>query len=227
MNDSRDIFIVIPSFNESEIIRHTVETLLPQGYKIVVVDDASTIEVADYLRGYPVTVLRHPVNLGQGAALQTGMDYAFAHGAQAVIHFDADGQHDFREIPAFLAALSEGFDVVLGSRFMRSEDTALVPCKKRVMLQLARLVNLVLTGLWLTDAHNGFRALNRHALSCLHLHENRMAHATEILDRVRQNKLKVTEIPTAIHYTEYALQKGQKLTNSVNIVLDLLASKFL
>lgn len=216
------IFIILPSYNEGSILRQTVESLLPLQHRIVVVDDASAESPRELLRGLPVVLLTHSQNLGQGAALQTGMDYARQAGATAVIHFDADGQHNPKEIPDFLQALENGADVALGSRFLRPEDLALVPPVKRMLLRIAKLVNLCFTGLWLTDAHNGFRALNARALEVIRLRENRMAHASEILNCIRRHKLKIAEVPTAIHYSAYALQKGQKVSNSLNIVLDLL-----
>jgi len=224
---STDVFIIIPCYNEQAVLRETVNGLLPLNVRVVLVDDGSTMPVRKVVDGLPVEILRHPINLGQGAALQTGMDYALQKGAQAVIHFDADGQHQADDIPRFLEALDQGADVVLGSRFLRPEDSNTLPPRKRMLLQGARLVNLIFTGLWLSDAHNGFRALNQRALKAIRLQENRMAHASEILGQIRQARLKVVEIPTRISYTEYSVRKGQKLSNSLNILLDLLLRKLL
>jgi glycosyltransferase involved in cell wall biosynthesis len=224
---SNDVFIIIPCYNEQAVLRETVSGLLPLNARVVLVDDGSTVPVRKVVDGLPVEILRHPINLGQGAALQTGMDYALQKGARAVIHFDADGQHQADDIPRFLEALEQGADVVLGSRFLRPEDSSTLPPRKRMLLQGARLVNLIFTGLWLSDAHNGFRALNQRALKAIRLQENRMAHASEILGQIRQARLKVVEIPTRISYTEYSVRKGQKLSNSLNILLDLLLRKLL
>ena len=222
-----DVFIIIPCYNEQAVLRETVNGLLSLNARVILVDDGSTVPVRKVLDGLPVEILRHPINLGQGAALQTGMDYAVQKGARAVIHFDADGQHQADDIPRFLEALEQGADVVLGSRFLRAEDSNILPRRKRLLLQGARLVNLIFTGLWLSDAHNGFRALNLRALKAIRLQENRMAHASEILGQIRQARLKVIEIPTRISYTEYSVRKGQKLSNSLNILLDLLLRKLL
>ena len=222
--------IIIPCYNEGPILRDVALQLVPLGYSIICVDDGSDGTFpppAELLRDLPVTCLRHPFNMGQGAALQTGMDYARQNGHDAVIHFDADGQHNPDDIPAFLQALDNGADVALGSRFLRAEDTARIPFRKRVMLRGARLVNRMLTGLNLTDAHNGFRALGPRALSTIRFRENRMAHASEILVQIRQNGLNVVEIPTTIRYTDYSIGKGQRLSNSINILLDLLMDRLI
>ena len=219
--------VVIPIYNEGEALRTTVESLLPCGYEIVVVDDGSREAPRSMLADLPIHYLRHPINLGQGAALQTGMDYARAQGADVVVHFDADGQHDQHDIPQFLEKLEQGADVVIGSRFLRESDLAWVPKGKRMLLRCARLVNGVFTGMWLTDTHNGFRALGRKALETIDLTENRMAHATEIMSQIRSAKLTVKEVPVTIRYTDYSQAKGQKWTNSLNILIDLILNKLM
>lgn len=220
-------YIVIPSYNEGSVLRDVVMSVLSRGYEVIVVDDGSLEPASVHLSGLGVHYLRHPVNMGQGASLQTGMRYALALGADAVVHFDADGQHDCNDIPRMLAELASGSDVVLGSRFMRESDVAEVPSGRRRMLQLARVVNWLFTGLWLTDAHNGFRALGRNALERIDLRENRMAHATEIVSQVRQLGLRYVEVPVTIRYTEHSRRKGQSWTNSFNIVLDLILNRLL
>ena len=134
------------------------------------------------------------------------------------------GQHSPADIPALLAAL-ESCDIALGSRFLRPEDMSKVPFLKRQLLRCARLVNFVFTGLWLSDAHNGFRALGPKALACINLTENRMAHATEILSQIKAHRLTWREVPTTIRYTSYSKQKGQRWYNSLNILIDLILNK--
>lgn len=220
------IFVVIPVYNEARILRETVTPLFEAGYTVVVVDDGSTDTSAQSLDGLAVTVLRHPVNLGQGAALETGMAYARQNGAEAVVHFDADGQHSWEQIPNFVAPIFRGeADVVLGSRFLRKEDAARTPAFRRVVLRAGIVVSGLFTGVWLTDTHNGFRALSRKALNAVQLRENGFAHATEILALIRRNKLRYVEMPTAISYSAYSRTKGQSFWNSFNIVIDLLMEK--
>ena len=225
---SANTYIIIPCYNEAAaVLRQTLNELLELRHELILVDDGSQVPLREELADLPLHILRHPVNLGQGAALQTGMDYAKTLNAERVLHFDADGQHRPEDIARFIDSLEEGYDIVLGSRFLRLEDSGALPTRKKILLQAARLVNLAFTGLWLTDAHNGFRALNRRALQAINLQENRMAHATEILGQIRRARLKVKEIPTLINYSEYSLRKGQKISNSLNILLDLILRKLL
>jgi glycosyltransferase involved in cell wall biosynthesis len=195
---------------------------------VVVADDGSTDDTWAQLNGLGVHRLRHPFNLGQGAALQSAMSYALHRGADYIVHFDADGQHNPDDIESLLAPLiADEADVVLGSRFLREEDWLAVPPQRRRLLRAAVVVNALLTGLWLSDAHNGFRAFTRGAARQIHLYENGFAHASEILVQIRERKLRYVERPTRIRYTDYSQFKGQKATNSINIVLDLLIRRLL
>lgn len=225
MLDRKTVMVIVPAYNEGAVIETTVRSLLSAGYEVIVVDDGSQDET-QAVRELPVVYIRHAVNLGQGAALQTGMTYALRAGADIAVHFDADGQHDWRHIDRLLAPILDGSaDVVFGSRFLREADAAQVPFNKRMLLRGGILVSWLLTGLWLSDTHNGFRALSRRALERIQLRENGFAHATEILQRVRQSQLRLVEVPITVSYTDYSKQKGQPISNSINVLFDLILSK--
>jgi len=218
-----DIFIVVSSYNEAAVIRSTLHPLVDAGYSVVVVDDGSKDQTWKYLKDLNVHRLRHPFNLGQGAALQSAASYALAEGAKYIVHFDADGQHSVEDIPGLLAPLIAGrVDVALGSRFLRREDWEAVPFTRRLLLKGAVAVNWLLTGLWLTDAHNGARAMTRKAAQKIILRENGFAHATEILQQIRALGLRYVECPTRIRYTEYSLHKGQRFWHAFDVFVDLL-----
>jgi polyprenyl-phospho-N-acetylgalactosaminyl synthase len=220
------VFLIIPAYNEGPVLVATIGALVPYGYSIVVVDDGSSDGTGDILKGLPVHYLRHPVNMGQGAALQTGADYALAHGAEYVVHFDADGQHPPDKIGALLDPIQKGeCDVTAGSRFLDPRNAALIPAGRRMLLRAAVLVSGLLTNVWLSDAHNGFRALSRAAAFRIRFHENGFAHATEFLDEVRRARLRLREVPVDIRYTEYSRRKGQRGLNGLNILIDVLLRK--
>lgn len=225
MPNQKTTYVVIPCFNEAEVIRKTVQEVSQAGYKIIIVDDCSTDETQKILQGLPVVYIRHKFNLGQGAALQTGMDMAVKLKADRVISFDADGQHDVNDLIGIdKKADEEGLDLVLGSRFMPGSRTN-IRAGRKLFLKSARFMNYIFTGVMLTDAHNGFRVFNKKALERIRIRENRMAHASELLRQIRKLKLTFAEFPVHIRYTAYSRKKGQSLLNSVRIVFELLLNK--
>src|SRR5258708_897088 len=220
--------IVIPCFNEASKIAETVAPLTAQGYQVVVVDDGSSDGTEAVLHALPVIHLRHAINLGQGAALETGMEYARRAGADIVVHFDADGQHDWRQIPDVIRPIEEGrADIVFGSRFLRAEDVAQVPASRRLLLRMAVHFSKLSSGLRLSDAHNGFRALSRRALEAIRLREPGYAHASEILSETARKHLRWVEVPVSVIYTEYSKRKGQSAWNAINVMIDLLLRRVL
>lgn len=222
-----EVFVIIPSYNEGTVIRETVAPLIKTGYTVVVVDDCSSDNTREALAGLPVYYLKHIMNQGQGAAIQTGIAFALENNAAYAVTFDADGQHNYQEIPALLDPIIAGrADITMGTRFKREKDIGQIPAARKIILKGAILVNGLITGMWLTDAHNGFRAMNRTALSKINLRENRMAHASEILTQIKQARLRYEEVPVNIVYTEYSKMKGQSHSNSINILIDLLLNKF-
>ncbi|MGA2714152.1 MAG: glycosyltransferase family 2 protein [Bryobacteraceae bacterium] len=221
-----EVFVIIPAFNENAVLRSTVSGVVSFGYTVVVIDDGSDIPAKSHLEGLDVYCLRHAVNLGQGAALQTGGEFALIHGARVIVHFDADGQHRPELIERLVNPIVHGkVEVVLGSRFLDANDRRMVPRRKRILLKTAAFVSWAFTGVWLSDAHNGFRALSRTAAAKIQLKENGFAHATEILDLLRRAKLSWQEVPVTIRYTSYSQAKGQSMFNSFNIVIDLMLRK--
>jgi glycosyltransferase involved in cell wall biosynthesis len=214
-------YIIIPAYNEGKNIASVVSGLLEAGYEhVLVIDDGSQDNTASQARQAGALVVSHVINLGQGAALQTGMDVALAKGAAVAVHFDADGQHRVEDIERFVAKVNEGYDIVLGSRFL-DEKSAVPKTKKWLILKPAIWINWLFTGVRLTDAHNGFRAMNRNALEKIRLYQNRMAHATEITGEIARHELKHTEIPVEIIYHEY----GQNMLGGVKIIVDLIKQK--
>jgi glycosyltransferase involved in cell wall biosynthesis len=215
--------VVVPSYNEGTVVRGTLAALIAAGYTVVVVDDGSTDATPAALKGLRVWRLRHAVNLGQGAALQTGMDFALKRGAEVIVHFDADGQHRVEDLETLVEPVLKGeTDVVLGSRFLRYQDTRMLPWLRALLLRVAVLVNGVLTGVWLTDAHNGLRVLSGAAARRIRLQENGFAHASEIVHQIKKAHLRFVERPTRIRYTSYSVSKGQSLWNAFNIVFDMI-----
>ena len=220
-----DVLVIVPVYNESvSVLTDTVNGLAAAGYRVVVVDDGSVLPVPRRIFSTEsTTLIRHPVNLGQGAALQTGMEYARRHVCEYIIHFDGDGQHAVHSIELLLELLIDGkADIVFGSRFLTAQSTQLVPIGRRWVLRAGRIFNGLTTGVWMSDAHIGLRALNRRAFTLIDLKENRMAYATELLWQLKQHRLRWTEVSVPVTYTAYSRQKGQSAWDAFKIAGDIL-----
>lgn len=213
---------VVPAYMEEKKIGSVVRSLFNLADKVVVVDDGSSDNTAKYAAEAGAIILRHRINRGQGASLQTGHDYALKINADYVLHFDGDGQFDVSDIQPALAKLkAEKADILFGSRFLGMESN--VPWfKKNVIFPVARVFNNSFTGLQLTDVHNGFRILNHHALELIQITHDRMAHATEIITQTKKYNLKYLEFPVKVVYREY----GQGLAGGFRILSDLVMGKF-
>ena len=222
MSAYEDVWVVVPLYQEGTVVVDVLSQLLPVFPHVLCVDDGSTDGGGEKALAAGAAVATHPINLGQGAALQTGFDWVLGDtDARWVLTFDADGQHGVADAAA-MVDLARGKDlaVVLGSRFL--EPGTQGPSRlRRWVLRLAALATRWRTGMHLTDAHNGLRLIRRDALEHVHLDRNRMAHASQIVHRRGATGLAWEEGPVHIRYTDYSRSKGQSLLNSVNILVEL------
>jgi glycosyltransferase involved in cell wall biosynthesis len=218
-------WIVIAAYNEAAVIADVVRALVVEGYRVVVVDDGSRDDTAARAQGAGAVVVRHAINRGQGAALQSGLRYALGHDAQIVVTFDADGQHYPEDVTRLVRPILAGAaDIALGSRLL--EHSASVPFARRILLRGAVVFTGVMSGARLTDAHNGLRAMSRRAAARIDLQLDRMAHASEIIDQLVLTGLPLIEVPVNVRYTPYSIEKGQRAGNAARIVWDYLLSKW-
>ena len=216
-----DTWIVIPAFNEATVISDVVADVRTVFDHVVCVDDGSRDDTADQACQAGAHVVRHPVNLGQGASIQTGVEYARSQpGAKVFATFDADGQHRVQDVVRMIDRLqSEDLDIVVGTRFAGTVAGNMPPLKRFALPVIAKL-SRTSRKLGLTDAHNGLRVFDRTVADGLNLTMNGMAHASEIVVLIIENGWRVAEEPVEILYTDYSMSKGQPLVNGVNIIFD-------
>ncbi len=217
------IICVIPAWNEGKNIAKVIAGARPFVDEIVVVDDGSGDDTAAAAEMAGATVFRHPINRGQGAALQTGNDYALDHGADIIVHFDADDQFLAAEIKDMVAPIIAGrADIVFGSRFL-GKKANLPPVKRYLIMPLARIFTRVILGIKLSDPQNGFRAMSRLAAEKIRISNREMAHNSEIQIKAFREKLRVTEVPITVVYHHF----GQKLSGGFKVAKDLLIHKII
>jgi len=227
------VCILMPAFNEGGTLASTLLGLRANAENfgqidVIVVDDGSDVairpeQLPPASPHFTVILARHTINLGQGAALETARRIALGRGDyDAYVTMDSDGQHRLEDLPALIAPLKSGADVAFGNRFRGDSN---VPPIRRAVLFAAGIFERIVTGLALQDAHNGYRAFNKKALALCPIHQSRMAHATEIKQRIaaaqRRHGVKIAEVPVSIRYTEESLGKGQSSLGAFTILRDL------
>lgn len=214
------IYIVVPAYNEATRIQSTLKDLLQVlQASVIVVDDGSSDDTYQRAQGKAV-VLRHPINRGMGAALRTGTIHALNMGASIIVHFDADGQHLASDISTLLEPLTtDSADIVIGSRYLQPND---IPWSKKWLIHKPALFfQNAVSGMKLTDIHNGLRAMNARAASRITISQDRFAHASEIISEIKRHKLRYTEVPVTISYREY----GQGFLAGLKILKEILTHK--
>ena len=215
----KKIVAIVPAYNEEEVIGGVIDDLKKHNIIPVIIVDGSSDDTERIAKAKKVTVLNHIINRGQGAALMTGFEYAKKMSADCIVTFDSDGQHHASEVEKVCEPiLNNGVDVVLGSRFLQKNS---IPFFKKIILQLATFYTRMMTGLQVTDTHNGLRAFTPRALSQLTLTHDGMAHASEILELIAEKELSFREVPVTVSYSDYSKSKGQRLSNSFHILFDL------
>lgn len=213
------IFCVIPAFNEEKNIKTIIDQILPIADRVVVVDDGSTDNTIGLIKQEKITILKHIINRGQGAALRTGTEYCLNNGADIIVHFDADGQFSSKDIKKVAAPIELGqAQVVFGSRFLCAEHSAEMPfLKKYAIMPLAKAANKIFFGINLTDPQSGFRAMSSEAARKISWKQDRMAHCSEIMFEVKKNGFKTKEVPIKVSYKNF----GQSFSGGLKILKDL------
>ncbi len=213
----RRVFVVIPAYNESASLGRVLGDVRSAYPNVVVVDDGSADGTFQIARDGGAIALRHLLNRGQGAAIQTGIEFALRRGAEYIVTFDADGQHRALDIAVLVGPIHQGgCDITLGSRFLGEAEN--LPPSRRLTLRLAVWFTRWISRVRVTDAHNGLRAFSRRAAERIDLTLDRMAHASELVDQIRRSGLAFREVPVRIRYTEYSLAKGQSSRSAMRIV---------
>ena len=228
MHTNHDVWVVVPCFNEAPVVRQVLSGLLSHFPNVVAVDDGSTDHSASEIRKSGARLVRHPINMGAGAAMQTGVDFALHDAAtRYIVTFDADGQHRVEDAVAMVQRIREsGVQVLIGSRFLGADSVGM-SVGKRLLLKAATHFERATSGIQLTDAHQGLRVFDRSFAEALDLKTADMAWASEFLQRMSEVRATFEEFPVTVAYTDYSRAKGQRSVNSINIGVDVLLNRLL
>lgn len=217
-------WVVVPVYNEATAVSPVIGSLRTIFPNVVAVDDGSSDDTWAVLRQSGAHALRHLVNRGQGAALQTGTEYALRRGATRIAHFDADGQHRIEDLCRLVNAVADDeCDIALGDRF--AGDVTQIPRSRRLLLRAAVLFHRITSGIELNDVHNGLRVFSRPAAEAIEITADRMAHASELIDLIAHSRMRVREYPVTIRYSEYSMAKGQRWTDGFRIIFHYLVGR--
>ncbi len=229
------ILFLIRSYNESSRIIGVIESILATGFEnILVIDDGSsdgTQTLLDDHFGRKIFFLRHVINRGAWAALETGFAFvrqeAFHFGWEYIVTFDADGQHDIADIGRFMYFFEKHptIDVVFGSRFIEKTDSN-VPFVRRILLWGGKIFTALISWVKLTDAHNGYRMFRTAVVNRVQLTMDGMEYASELIDQIQEKGFHIGEVPVNIHYDSYTLAKGQRFGGAIRIAMRMIFKKF-
>ncbi|MCE5330373.1 glycosyltransferase family 2 protein [bacterium] len=218
MQDLLKIYIVIPAYNEARMIARVIRDLFNYGYNnIVIVDDGSSDKTSEIVKKHSVDLVKHPVNMGPGAAIKTGIDYALIKNADIIVTFDADGQHLAKDISNLVKPIIDGeAEITLGNRFLNKMSN--VPSFKKIILKLGAVLMYLMYGIISSDTHNGLKALSKTAALKIEIKSTGWEYCSEIVEEIKLKKIKYKEIPVTVKYSNYSIKKGQKIYNSFYIV---------
>ena len=226
MKHANNIYILMPVYNEEKVVGNIIEELNKTFDKILVVNDGSTDRSKEIIQDYDVTLINHPINLGQGASIKTGIEYIIKYtDAKSIITFDADGQHEVKDALNFAKKIEEiNEEIIFGSRFLGYQNN--IPILKRLLLRIAVFITNYLYSMNLTDTHNGLKAIKRSCLEKLEIDIEGYAFETEIIMNISKKNISYIELPTDTKYTEYSKNKGQSIFNSIIIFEEILMRIF-
>ncbi len=215
-------YIVVPAYNEGPRLARTLGQLLHLGYKqIVVVDDGSSDETYEIAKSMSVKVIRHPINLGVGAATQTGITYALQDGADYIVTIDADGQHNPSDIEALLHKIkTTSNDLIIGSRFLKKDNQ--IPRSRRFYNWVGNYISYLAAGELVTDSQSGMKVMSRHFAESAELSCNGFEFCIEMIRNAKRNRCFIDEIPISVIYTKETMEKGQNFMSGMRMILRLI-----
>ncbi|MCB0520273.1 MAG: glycosyltransferase family 2 protein [Lewinellaceae bacterium] len=222
--NTENLYIIIPAKDEGKRIGGVLRHLQMLNYhNVVVVNDGSNDNTGDVARSYGATVVNHLVNLGAGAATQTGIEYALSQGAEVIVTLDGDHQHLPDDINTLVNTLHEKkVDVVIGSRFLADNDG--IPPSRVFYNKIANVVTYLFTGMLVSDSQSGMKALRAGFAQKAAIRRNGFEFCIEIIRYIKLHNATWCEVPISVVYTKDTMSKGQGLFTGVKMMFRLMKS---
>jgi len=233
--DTSNTLIVVPAYNEERALSDVLTGLLSRNYRCVVVDDGSSDGTSQVAKKYRVSLVRLPFNCGVGAALRAGFRFAESHGYEAAVQFDADGQHNQEFIEDLISvANSTTSDLIVGSRFLRSDDYVDVSRTRRLAMNVLARMSSHYCGTTITDSTSGFRLVRRPLLQqfAQRLPTHYLGDTFEALVLSGKAGYSVCEVPTSMNVRSHgrsstdAFQAALLLVRAVAVVVAEFGNSF-
>ncbi|MBM2820496.1 MAG: glycosyl transferase family 2 [Candidatus Berkelbacteria bacterium] len=226
------VAIIIPAYNEEKTLGEVLESI-PKRFpkisktEIIVISDGSRDETASIALKSGATLIEHDLNRGLGGALGTGFEYARRNNFDAVLTFDADGQHNSEDIWPVLRPIIHGrADVVIGSRLKNPKG---MPWFRIVGIWGLNIITALFYWVWSTDSQSGLRAFSKKAIKNIDIHSNKMEVSSEFFFEIGRKELKLVEVPIKSIYTDYSLTKGVgkgQFKHGIGIISKLIYRRF-
>jgi len=206
MSINKKTCVIIPAFNEAKNIAQVIDNLKKNNFEnIIVINDNSSDETESIALKKNVTVLNHKINLGMGAATQTGIEFALKKKFQFFLTIDADGQQSVVDLKKILISLQK-YNCVIGSRFLQKNK---IPFFRRIANKIANILTGCFFGVWVTDSQSGLRGFTRKVAKKLNLYGGGFEFCSDFIREVNALNFKIHEVPISVVYTKTLLKKGQ------------------
>ena len=217
-NNNLTLLVCIPAFNEAKTIVEIINKSKKYAHSVIVYDDGSADETFELATAAGANVIKSPKNTGYGSAIRALFQAAREQNADIMVTLDSDGQHDPDQIPDVIEPIKQGFDIVLGSRYLRNNDKVKVPKIRSFGIKTITKLAQSASYKGITDSQSGFRAYSKNALSKINLFEDGMAVSTEILLRASEKKLSTTEVPITVNYDLKDTSTHDPLTHGIRVL---------
>lgn len=211
------ILVIIPVYNEAEHIVRTIQSVKKAGYSdILVVNDGSRDGTKELLETLPVVSIHHLINRGQGAAIQTGFDWAKKGPWKILVTMDGDGQCDPTDLKAlYMPIVANKADMVVGNRFQSKSN---IPLLRQLYNTAGSIITWLLSGVYLQDTQSGMRAYNLKTLENIEIKARGYEFCSDLIRQAATAKLRITDAPVRVFYTKESMKKGQSFAVGLHTV---------